>query len=155
VAEEDGHEHRGAFAPARLRDVDLADAAHAWSLSHQVASIPAMITCMLFGSNWTSFSSWMCARMKSRRADPDFFLMSCFSVAIEASLRAISSVTMAGSVSIAACPPPGGAHAGPSFGSDGMKSPRSRTVSSASRMSGSDFPRAPRRLARLSFEASI
>src|SRR6185295_14488102 len=29
VAEEDGHEHRGAFAPTRPRDVDLADAAHA------------------------------------------------------------------------------------------------------------------------------
>ena len=49
-----------------------------WSLSHQVASIPAMITCMLCGSNWIRFSSWMSARMKSSSADPDFVRMSRF-----------------------------------------------------------------------------
>ena len=42
-------------------------------------------------------------------------------------------------------PPPGGAQPGPSSGSDGMKSPRSRMVCSASPISGSDFPRASRR----------
>ena len=75
-----------------------------WSLSHQVASIPAMITCMLRGSNWIRFISWMSARMKSSSADPDFVRMSRFKAAMEAWLRAISSATMAGSVSIAAAP---------------------------------------------------
>ena len=49
------------------------------SLSHQAASIPAMITCMLRGSNWIRFRSWMSARMKSSSAGPDFVWMSCFS----------------------------------------------------------------------------
>ena len=47
-------------------------------------------------------SSWMSAWMNSSSASPDFARMSRFSVAMEASLRPISSVTMAGSVSIEA-----------------------------------------------------
>jgi len=30
-----------------------------------------MITCRLYGSNWTRFFSWMSAWMKSSSADPD------------------------------------------------------------------------------------
>ena len=59
---------------------------------------------------------------------------------MDAWLRPISSVTMAGSVSIGAGAPPAGGPPGPSSGSDGMKSPRSRMVCSASPISGSDFP---------------
>src|SRR5713226_7872893 len=44
----------------------------------------------------------MSARMKSSSADPDFVRMSRFREAMEAWLRAISSATMAGSVSIGA-----------------------------------------------------
>ena len=44
--------------------------------------------------------------MKSNRADPDFVRMSRFKAAMEAWLRPISSVTMAGSVSIGAGAPP-------------------------------------------------
>ena len=134
------------FSPSR---------ASIWSLSHQAASIPAMITCMLRGSSWIRFTSWMSARMKSSSATPDFVRISRVIEAMEASLRAISSSTMAGSVSIAADPPPGGAHPAPSSGSDGMKSPRSRMVCSASPISGSDFPRSPKSPARLSGEARI
>ena len=47
---------------------------------------------------------------------------------------------MAGSVSIGAGAPPAGGPPGPSSGSDGMKSPRSTTVCSASPISGSDLP---------------
>jgi hypothetical protein len=48
--------------------------------------------------------------------------MSRFKAAMEAWLRPISSVTMAGSVSIEAAPPPGGVHAGPSSGiEDGLQ----------------------------------
>src|SRR5712691_5342038 len=43
AAEDHRDERGGAFAPAWLGDVDLADAC-IWSLSHQVASMPAMIT---------------------------------------------------------------------------------------------------------------
>ena len=68
---------------------------------------------------------------------------------MEASLRAISSVTMAGSVSIGAGAPPNSGPGGPSSGSGRMKSSRSRTVCSASPISGSDLPRASRRPARL------
>ena len=59
---------------------------------------------------------------------------------MDAWLRSISSVTMAGSVSIGAGAPPAGGPPGPSSGSDGMKSPRSRMVCSASPISGSDSP---------------
>ncbi|HZY57863.1 MAG TPA: PEP/pyruvate-binding domain-containing protein [Rubrobacteraceae bacterium] len=123
------------------------------SLSHQVASIAAMITCMLRGSNRIRFSSWMSARMKSSSADPDFVGMSRFKAAMEAWLRPISSATMAGSVSIGAGAPPAGAPPGLASGSDRMKSPRSRMVCSASLISGSDFPRTSRRPARLAGEA--
>ena len=91
--------------------------------------------------------------MKSSSADPDFVRMSRFRAAMEAWLRSISSVTMAGSVSIGAGAPPAGGPPGPSSGSDGMKSPRSRMVCSASPISGSDFPRTSRRPARLAGEA--
>ena len=67
--------------------------------------------------------------MKSSSADPDFVRMSRFSVAMEAWLRPIRSATMAGSVSIGAGRRHAGARPGPSSGSDGMKSPRSRMVS--------------------------
>ena len=77
--------------------------------------------------------------MKSSSADPDFVRMSRFRAAIEAWVRPISSVTMAGSVSIGAGAPPAGGPPGPSSGSDGMKSPRSRMVCSASPISGSDL----------------
>ena len=50
--------------------------------------------------------------MKSSSADPDFVRMSRFKAAMDAWLRSISSVTMAGSVSIGAGAPPGGAQAG-------------------------------------------
>ena len=79
--------------------------------------------------------------MKSSSAGPDFVRMSRFAAAIEAWLRAISSATMAGSVSIGSAAPPSGGPPGSSSGSDGMKSPRSRMVCSASPISGSDFPR--------------
>jgi hypothetical protein len=93
------------------------------------------------------------AQMKSSSADPDLVWMSRFKAAIEAWLRAISSATMAGSLSIGAGAPPAGATPGSSSGSDGMKSPRSRMVWSASPISGSDHPRTFRRPARLAGEA--
>ena len=52
---------------------------------------------------------------------------------------AISSVTMAGSVSIGAGAPPSSGPGGPSSGSGRMKPSRSRMVCSASPVSGSDF----------------
>ena len=79
--------------------------------------------------------------MKSSSAGPDFVRMSRFRAATDAWLRSISSVTMAGSVSIGAgARRRAAARPGPSSGSDGMKSPRSRTVCSASPISGSDLP---------------
>ena len=83
--------------------------------------------------------------MKSSSAVPDFVPMSLFEAALEASLRPIRSATMAGSVSSGAGAPGAGAPPGLSSGSDRMKFPRSRTVSSASLISGSDFPRSRRR----------
>ena len=80
--------------------------------------------------------------------------MSRFNVAMEAWLRSISSVTMAGSVSIGAGALPGGGPPGPSSGRAGMKSPRSRMVCSASPSSGSDLPATSRRPARLAGEPS-
>ena len=91
--------------------------------------------------------------MKSSSAGPDFVRMSRFKAAMEAWLRSISSATMAGSVSIGAGAPPAGGPPGPSSGSDGMKSPRSRMVCSASPISGSALPRTSRRPARLAGEA--
>ena len=55
---------------------------------------------MLCGSNKIRLNSWMSARMKSNRADPDFVRMSRSTAAMEAWLRPISSVTIAGPVSI-------------------------------------------------------
>ena len=81
--------------------------------------------------------------------------MSRFKAAMEAWLCSISSVTMAGSVSIGVDPPPGGVQAGPSSGCDRMKPSRSRMVCRASLISGSDFPMSSRRLARLAGEARI
>ena len=97
--------------------------------------------------------------MKSSSAVPDFVRMSRFNAATEAWLRPIRSATMAGSVSIGAGgrAAAGGALAGgppgASSGSDRMKSPRSRTVSSASLISGSPFPITSRRPARVADEA--
>ena len=92
--------------------------------------------------------------MKSSSAGPDFAAMSRFSAAMEAWLRSISSVTMAGSVSIGAGALSAGVPAGSSSGRAGMKSPRSRMVRSASPISGSDLPRAFSRPARLAGEPS-
>ena len=72
---------------------------------------------------------------------------------MDAWLRSISPVTMAGSVSIGADAPPAGGPPGPASGSDGTKSSRSRTVSSASLISGSPLPMTSRRPARLAGEA--
>ncbi len=54
--------------------------------------------------------------MKSSSADPDFVRMSRCKAAMEAWLRSINSVTMAGSVSIGAGAPPTGGPLGPSSG---------------------------------------
>ena len=91
--------------------------------------------------------------MKSSSAGPDFVRMSRFKAATEAWLLSIRSVTIAGSVSIGAGGSPAGGAPGASSGSDGMKSPRSRTVCSASLISGSDFPMRSRRPARLAGDA--
>jgi hypothetical protein len=91
--------------------------------------------------------------MKSSSAEPDFVRMSRFKAAMEAWVRPISSATIAGSVSIGAGAPPAGGPPGPSSGTDRMKSPRSRMVSSASLISGSDFPKTSKRPARLAGEA--
>ena len=129
------------------------------SLSHEAASIADMNTWWLRGSNRSRLSSWMSSRMKSSSADPDLVRMSRFRAATEAWLRSISSATMAGSVSIGAGgaggaggAPAGGA-TGASSGSDRTKSPRSRTVSSASRISGSPVPITSRRAARVAGDA--
>ena len=122
-----------------------------WSLSHHVASIPAMSACTLNGSDKSRFSSWMSARMKSNSAAPDCARMSRFKAAMDAWLRPISSVTMAGSVSIGSGAAAAGGPPRPSSGIDGMK-PRSRIVCSASPISGS-FPSASRTAARLAGEA--
>jgi hypothetical protein len=114
-----------------------------------------MTACMLRDSRCIRFISWRSVTMKSNSAAPDFVRMSRFTEAIAASLRAIKSATIAGSASSALAPPPGGVQAGPASGSDGMKSPRSRTVSSASRMSGSDLPRVSRRPERVAGDAKI
>ena len=111
-----------------------------WSLSHQVASIPAMIACMFSGSLRTRLCSSKASSRKSNSAGPVIVAMSRRRAAMDAWLRSISSVTMAGSVSIGADAPPAGGPPGPASGSDGMKSPRSRTVSSASLISGSASP---------------
>jgi len=81
--------------------------------------------------------------------------MSPFTAAMEAWVRAISASTMAGSGSIGASPLLCGVQAGASSGGGGMKSPRSRTVCTASPISGSDFPIIPTRPARLAGEARI
>ena len=80
--------------------------------------------------------------MKSSSADPDFPRMSRCNAATDAWLLPISSVTIAGSVSIGAGAAPAGGPPGASSGSDGMKSPRSMMVCSASPISGSDCARA-------------
>jgi hypothetical protein len=124
-----------------------------WSLSHQVASIPAMIARMLDGSPRTRLCSWNASSRKSNSAGPVFVRMSRRRAAMEASLRAISSVTMAGSVSIGAHAPVAGGPPGPASGSVATKSWRSRTVSSASLISGSPLPTTSRRPARLAGDA--
>ena len=83
--------------------------------------------------------------MKSSSTDPDFVRMSRFKAAIEV-LAVFDQLGGDGRIGLdrgvsAAGRRPGG----PSAGSDGMKSPRSRMVCSASPISGSDFPRPPRR----------
>src|SRR6185436_2816443 len=82
----------------------------------------------------------MSAWMKSSSASPDFVRMSRFEAAIDAWLRPISSVTMAGSVSIGAGAPPNSGPGESSSGSGRMKPSRSRMVCSASAVSGSDLP---------------
>jgi hypothetical protein len=115
--------------------------------------MPAMIACTLRRSNRIRFSSWRSVRTKSSSAGPDRVRMSRCMAAMDARLRSISSGTMAGSVSIGAAPLPGGAQAGPSSGTGRMKSARSRTLCSASPISGSDLPARSSRLARLAGEA--
>ena len=67
--------------------------------------------------------------------------MSCRNAAMEAWPRSMSSLTMAGSVSIVAgCAAAPASRAWSSSGATGMKSARSRTVRSASPISGSDLP---------------
>ena len=56
--------------------------------------------------------------MNSSSAEPDFERMSAFRASTDAWLASISSVTMAGSVSIGAGAPPGGGPAGASSGID-------------------------------------
>jgi hypothetical protein len=92
--------------------------------------------------------------MKSSSAAPDLVRMSRSEAAMEAAPRPISSVTMAGSVSIGAVAPPGSGAGGPSSGSGRMKPSRSRMVRTASAVSGSDLPMSSRRAARLDGEAS-
>ena len=92
--------------------------------------------------------------MKSSSASPDFVAMSRSAAATDAWLRSISSVTMAGSVSIGAGEPPNSGPGAPSSGSGRMKPSRSRTVCSASPISGSDLRSASRRPARVAGEAS-
>ena len=64
--------------------------------------------------------------MKSTSADPDFVRMSRFKVAMEAWVRWISSVTMAGSVPMGSGRPPAGVGLGLWSGRVGMKSRRAR-----------------------------
>ena len=97
--------------------------------------------------------SWNASSRKSNSAGPVNVWMSRRRAAMDAWLRSISSVTMTGSVSIGADAPRAGGQPGPASGSVGMKSPRSRTVSSASLISGSDLPTSSRRPARLAGEA--
>ena len=113
--------------------------ASSWSLSHHVASIPAMIAGRFCGSNKIRFNSWMSARMKSISTVPDLFWMSCFKAAMEAWLRSINPVTMAGSVSIGAGAPPAGGSLRASSASDGMKR-RVRRWSAARRSAGPISP---------------
>ena len=68
---------------------------------------------------------------------------------MEASLRSISSVTMAGSVSICVGAPAVGGPPGTSSGMVGTTSPRSTTIRSASPVSGSDLPNPSTRALRL------
>jgi hypothetical protein len=92
--------------------------------------------------------------MKSSSVCPDSFSMSRREAATDASLRAIRSVTMAGSVSIGAGAPPNSGPGAPSSGSGRMKPSRSRMVCSASPVSGSPFAMSSRRPARLAGEAT-
>ena len=59
--------------------------AWSWSLSHQVASIPAMIACMLRGSNMSRSQLLEIGQDEVEQRDPDWLAMSRFSVAIDAS----------------------------------------------------------------------
>ncbi len=81
----------------------------------------------------------MSARMKSSSAGPDFDRISRARAALEAWLRSISSVTIAGSVSIGAGAWRGGGAPGASSGSDGRKPSRSTIACSAPPTSGSGF----------------
>ncbi len=92
--------------------------------------------------------------MNSSSADPDCDRMACLRASTDAWLASISSVTIAGSVSIEAGAPPGGGPAGTSSGSVGMKSPRSTRLCSASPISGSPWRIISSRPARLVGEAS-
>ena len=90
------------------------------SLSHHVASATAMITCVLSGSLRNRLCSWMASRRNSISAGPDRVAMSRLNAARESRLRSISSVTMAGSVSMGAGAPPAGGPPGAASGTDGM-----------------------------------
>lgn len=126
---------------------------HSLSLSHHVASIPAITARKLSGSTRARLCSSKDSSRKSNSSGPVFVRMSRSSAATDARLRSISSVTTAGSVAIAAGAPSAGGRPGPASGSDGTKSSRARTVSSASLISGSPLPTTSRRPARLAGEA--
>lgn len=135
------------FSPSHSRSL---------SLSHQVASIPAMSARMLSGSARTRLCSSNASSRKSNSAGPSFVRMSRSRAATDVRLRSISSETTAGSVATGAGAPVGGGPpgAGSGSGSEGTKPSRPRTVSRASLTSGSPFPRTSRRPSRLVGEAS-
>lgn len=119
-----------------------------------MAPIPAMIACMLNGSLRFRLCSWNASSRKSNSATPVNVAMSRRRAAMDVWLRSTSSETMAGSVSIGAGAPPTVGPTGPPSGSVGTKSGRSRTISSASLISGSDLPIISRKPARLVGDAS-
>ena len=110
------------------------------SLSHQVASIPAMIARMLDGSARTRLCSWNASSRKSNSSGPVTVRISRRSAARDALPRATSRATIAGSASTGTPVSLGGRVSGPGPGGVRTKSARSRTVCSASLVSGSPLP---------------
>ncbi|SCF95728.1 hypothetical protein GA0115255_112861, partial [Streptomyces sp. Ncost-T6T-2b] len=122
------------------------------SLSHHVASIPAMIARMLNGSLSTRLCSSKASARKSNSSGPLFVRMSRSRAARDVSLRSTSSATTAGSASVTAASvtaasgaPPAGGPTRPASGTGRSNSSRSSTVSRASLTSGSPFPMTSRR----------